>query len=89
MFENKMISLPYLGGEKVHMSRIIASWVNMTGNTYDIDWDEESLFWRWCVVLGIEEQDIRQMVELVNNGKLELETAAKKFYLANKGETSE
>lgn len=82
MLENKVINVPYIG-EKVCTSRLIASWLNAGGNTYELTLDDEGelqyAFLVWLKALGISEEDIYYIWDVADCGKLELETAAKKF----------
>lgn len=82
MFENKKVFVPYLG-EEIHVSRLIASWLNAGGDTYECTLDDEGApeyaFRVWLQALGIEEEDIRYIYDFATNGKLELEILAKKF----------
>lgn len=64
MFENKMTKAG------IHYSRYIASWKNAGGSyTY--------LFEEWLKHLGCTDEEISDMKEMYNCGKLELETDAK------------
>lgn len=56
--------------EDVHMSRLIASWQNAVGDYYDGDFEG------WLESLGIDKQTIRDIVEMWQCGKLELEKHA-------------
>jgi hypothetical protein len=83
MFENRLIEVPALGGDKVYASRIIASWVRKGGEIIDYHWGSTQ-FYRWCLSLGISDEDIKHMMNHACNGKMELETLAKKFMKSEK-----
>ena len=75
ILENKKV-------EGVHYSRFIASYVNSGGELY---YDE---FKAWLEHLNIlSEQDISNIIEMANCGKLELEMDAKLFLKATKNQT--
>lgn len=78
MFENKLIEIPKLGGEVVHISRIIASWRKKGGKITDVRW-ATSPFAQWCQDLGISDDDIQYAINFATNGKLELEEQARIF----------
>ena len=78
MFENRQIKIPKLGNEAVHISRIIASWRKKGGKISDVRW-AKSPFADWCRNLGINDDDIRCIINFATNGKLELEDDARKF----------
>lgn len=68
-FENKKTE-----GQKVHYSRYIASWKNAGGHYYG------EQFEKWLRSNGLTEQEISDVKELANCGKMELEVGAK-FYV--------
>lgn len=76
MFENRMIN------GYTYVTRFIMSWVRMGGklgkNGEGID-----EFKKWLKSLELSDEDIRDIVFLATNGKLELESSAKAF-LENK-----
>lgn len=78
MFDNKIVKVPALGGEEIHMSRIIASWTNVGGQIITRRW-AKTPFANWCAGLGLDPDVIQEMVYLATNGKLELEDSARKF----------
>lgn len=57
----------------IHYSRYIASWRNMGGRFFDEEFKE------WLRSEGFNEDEIREVKELAECGKLELEMAAKQF----------
>lgn len=70
MFENKLIN-------GIHKSRYIASWLKAGGSLYfgeDVD-----NFREWLLSMDLTEDEVQDIVNLATNGKLELETTAKKF----------
>ena len=76
MFENKHF-------EGIYYSRFIASWNNVAGRRYD-KWTDRKAFRAWLKTLSVNgkslpESVIREIVDLRNNGKFELEELAKKF----------
>lgn len=83
MFDNKIVKVPALGNEEIHISRIIASWTHVGGQITTRRW-AKTPFANWCVGLGLDTDVIREMVYFATNGKLELEDSAKKFLEANK-----
>ena len=61
-------------------TRFIMSWIRAGGGLYygeDID-----DFREWLSSLGLSNDDVRHIVFLATNGKLELETSAKMFFEA-------
>lgn len=68
MFENKKLG-------DVHYSRVIASWRNVYPGKV---WYEES-FKDWLRDLGATEEQVRDICELANCGKFELERDAERF----------
>lgn len=82
MLENEKVMVPYIG-EEIHVSRLIASWLNVGGDTFAATFNNEGVaqyaFLVWLEELGIGEEDIRHIWELVTCGKFELEHSAKKF----------
>ena len=70
MFENKLIN-------GIHKTRYIASWLKAGGSLYfgeDVD-----NFREWLLSTGLTEDEAQDIVYLATNGKLELESTAKKF----------
>ena len=59
----------------IHISRYIASWVREGGSLSKKDF----LFEMWLEELGLNEDEIAQIMFLANNGKMELEHSAKRF----------
>lgn len=57
----------------IHYSRYIASWRNMGGRFFDEEFKE------WLRSEGFSDEEIREVKELAECGKLELETTAKQF----------
>lgn len=82
MLENKKIMVPYVG-EEVYATRLIASWLNVGGNTYEATLNDEGepeyMFLVWLRGLGISEEDVYYIWDIADCGKMELEHAAKKF----------
>lgn len=71
MFENRKIN------GYIYETRFIASWVRAGGSLYygeDVD-----NFYKWLLSLGLTEAEADHIKFLAMNGKLELETSAKKF----------
>lgn len=71
MFENRVIN------GYTYATRFIASWVREGGKLRtgkDID-----DFYEWLLSLGLSEDDAYHIKFLAENGKLELETSARKF----------
>ena len=71
------------GFELIHYSRFIASWNNVNAGKYDKRTDRKA-FRAWLKTLSVNgkslpESVIREIVDLRNNGKFELEELAKKF----------
>lgn len=71
------------GFEQIHYSRFIASWNNVAGRRYD-KWTDRKAFRAWLKTLSVNgkslpESVIREIVDLRNNGKFELEELARKF----------
>lgn len=73
MFNNNIINIM----EGVHETRFIASWLREGGRLqYGRDYDD---FMEWLESLGLSEDEAMHIVNLARNGKLELETSARKF----------
>ena len=77
MFENKIV-------RGIHMSRYIASWMKSGGTFTRNLWNGEVAFRAWLGTLIIDgdrltEDEIREIRNYADNGKLELETSAKLF----------
>ena len=77
MFENKKVKVrdtqTECGWYEVYISRLIASWHNAGGQHY------RGAFEEWLKTLGLDDDTIRYICNVANNGKLELETDARKF----------
>lgn len=70
MFKNRNIN-------GIYETRFIASWLKVGGQLkYGKDIDD---FREWLESLGLTEDKIDHIVELATNGKLELESSAKRF----------
>jgi len=70
MFENKLI-------HDVHKTRYIVSWLKAGGLLcYGEDIDN---FRDWLLSLNLTDDEVQDIVYLATNGKLELESSAKKF----------
>lgn len=70
MFENKVIL-------DVYATRFIASWLKVGGSLrYRDDVDD---FCEWLSSIGLGEEEVRRVKNIATNGKLELQTSAKKF----------
>lgn len=82
MLENKVIKVPRIG-DKVCTSRLLASWLNAGGNMYEATLDDEGkaeyAFLVWLRALGISEEDVHDIWNVVTCGKFELEMVAQKF----------
>lgn len=72
MFENKQIN------GYTYASRFIMSWVR-AGGTFGLRGEGYDDFREWLVSLGLSDEDVEYVVDLAQNGKLELEMSAKKF----------
>lgn len=71
MFENKAIN------GYIYETRFIASWINVGGQLrYLNDIDN---FHKWLLSLGLTKDEADHIKMLATNGKLELETSARKF----------
>lgn len=69
----------------VHMSRYIASWMNV-GGEFIGTW-EDSSFSRWLRTVGVtNEEDIHDIFEMATCGKFELEQSARRYMEANNKE---
>lgn len=75
MFENKNIN------GYIYATRFIMSWVR-AGGQLGLHGEGVDDFRSWLASLDLSEDDIDSIVFLATNGKLELESSAKKF-LAN------
>lgn len=75
MWENKQIN------GYTYATRFIASWVRM-GGQLGFHGEGVDEFKEWLTSLNLKEEDIAHIVFLATNGKMELESTAKKF-LAN------
>ena len=72
MFENKLIN------GYAHATRFIMSWVR-SGGTFDKFGKGYDDFRDWLESLGLEDRDIKDIMYLAQNGKLELEESAKNY----------
>lgn len=71
MFENRAIN------GYIYETRFIASWINVGGQLrYLNDIDN---FYKWLLSLGLTKEEADHIKMLATNGKLELETSARKF----------
>lgn len=71
MFENKVV------GDCTYATRYIASWLRAGGELKygrDIDY-----FRDWLTSLSLSEDEVNHIVFLATNGKLELESSAKRW----------
>lgn len=75
MFENRAIN------GYIYETRFIASWIRVGGQLKTLDDIHE--FNEWLLSLGLSEEQAKHIKFLATNGKLELQTNAKKF-LSNK-----
>lgn len=80
MFENNTF-------EQIHYSRFIASWNNVAVGRYD-KWEDRAAFKAWLKTIVINgktlpESVIREICDLKNNGKFELEELARKYKFSN------
>lgn len=73
MFENNKISFSKVT-DTIHYSRFIASFYNEGG---EIDYHGE--FRAWLESIGISSEDIRNIMNMANCGKYELELSARAF----------
>lgn len=72
MFEN-------LKANEVHYSRYIMSWIRMGG---EISIRRGQCDFRdWLKSLDLEQEDIDNIMQIARNGKMELETSARRFIL--------
>lgn len=71
MFENKLI-------KGIHATRFIMSWVREGGKLGHLG-GGYSEFNEWLKSLGLSDEEIKDIMEIAQNGKLELEISAKKF----------
>ena len=60
----------------IHYSRYIASWLNAMGYTHDI---HKEMFKDWLKTLSLTDDEVKDITDMLTNGKLELECHAKKF----------
>ena len=72
MFENKVIN------GYTYATRFIMSWVR-SGGKFDKSGKGYGDFRKWLESLGLENRDIRDIMFLAQNGKLELEESAKNY----------
>lgn len=63
----------------VHYSRLIASYINVGGDSHDIE-----VFRGWLMHLGLNEQEAWDVYNLATCGKLEIESDALKWLKRNK-----
>lgn len=71
--------------ENIHYSRFVASWNNVMVGRYD-KWEDRKAFRAWLKTITVNgkslpESVIREICDLKNNGKFELEELARKFKL--------
>ena len=71
MFENKTVN-------GVYYSRYIMSWIRM-GGKLDVRGGGRNDFEEWLRSLAINETDIKNIIRMATNGKMELETSAGRF----------
>ena len=71
MFENRLIN-------DVYETRIIMSWVR-AGGKLSVRGEGYYEFQNWLESLGLSDEEIRHIMELARNGKMELEISAKMF----------
>jgi hypothetical protein len=74
MFENKAIN-------GIFASRFIMSWIR-SGGTFNRN-GGYSIFSKWLKSLNLSDEDVNYIVNLAENGKLELEESAKAFIQTN------
>ena len=72
MFENKVI------GGYTYATRFIMSWVRSGGKLDKIGKGYDN-FRKWLESLKLDSEDIKDIMFLAENGKLELEVSAKNF----------
>ena len=72
MFENKKDKVM-----DIHYTRIIMSYIRMGGVLSKRS--GRSVFNQWLVTLGLDDEDITNILEIATNGKMELESKAYKF----------
>ena len=72
MFENKLIN------GYIYATRFIMSWVR-SGGTFDEHGEGYNDFRKWLESLGLKTEDIKDIMFLAQNGKLELEVSAKNY----------
>lgn len=70
MFENKLIN-------GIYASRYIASWLVAGGTLYYVE--DVDNFCEWLLSMNLTDSEVLYIRHLATNGKLELETTAKKF----------
>lgn len=78
MFENKLTH------NGIHYSRYIASWRKMGGKIY-----RGGLFEKWLIEEGLTEDEISDILNLAENGKMELEMSAQIFIIQHKEDSNE
>lgn len=71
MFENKLI-------KGVHITRYIMSWIR-AGGTLSHRGGGYWKFENWLKSLGLDKDEIHDIMEVAYNGKLELENSAREF----------
>lgn len=71
MFENRQVN------GYTYETRFIASWVREGGELRTLT--DVCDFYRWLLSLGLTEEQADHIKFLATNGKLELETSARKF----------
>ena len=72
MFENKVIN------GYIYATRFIMSWAR-SGGKFDKHGGGYSDFRKWLESLGLKTEDIKDIMFLAENGKLELEESAKNY----------
>ena len=70
---------------EVHLSRILASWRRVGGSLPEYG-EDDSLFREWCTdELQLSDEDVKNLVELSCNGKMELEMNADEYLRKDAG----
>lgn len=72
MFENKKIN------GYTYATRYIMSWVR-AGGIIGLHNEGVDEFRKWLKTLNLKDEDVKYIINLATNGKLELEYSAKKF----------
>ena len=71
MFKNEMI-------RGIHATRFIASW-SKVGGDFSHHRKGRNDFEKWLKSLGLNDDEVRFIINLATNGKLELENSAREF----------